>query len=111
MAKKVSGPQILTANLLNDGMVVFLAPGGTWQGSLESAHIARTDDDATELEAGGARAVNANIIVDPYLVEVEETDGRLVPVVFRERMRTKGPSVNLEFNSRTNGHAAHPGAG
>ncbi|MFQ5626938.1 MAG: DUF2849 domain-containing protein [Methyloligellaceae bacterium] len=111
MAKKVTGPQILTANLLSDGMVVFLAPGGEWKGSLENAHIARSDEDAAELEAGGARAVHANIIVDPYLIEVEETDGRPVPVAFRERMRSRGPGVNLEFNTRTNGHAAIAGAG
>lgn len=109
MAKKLTGPQILTANLLSDGMVVFLAPDGTWRGSVDSALIARSDDDIAELEAGGALAVQANLIVDPYLIEVEESDGRPVPVAFRERMRVRGPGVNVEFNSRTNGQAALAG--
>ena len=109
MAKKVTGPQILTANLLSDGMVVYLSPDGTWRGNLENAHIAHTDDGVAELEAGGAHAVQRNIVVDPYLIEIEATGGPPVPVAFRERMRTNGPSVNLDFNARTNGHAAHAG--
>ncbi len=105
MAKKITGPQILTANLLNEGMVVFLGKGGAWASSLESAQLAHSDDDVAQLEAQGGRAAQANLIVDPYLIEVEETGSMLSPVQFRERMRARGPSVNLEFNSKTNGHA------
>jgi hypothetical protein len=105
MAKKITGPQILTANLLSEGMVVFLSEGGAWASSLESAQLAHTDDDVAQLEAQGGQAAQANLIVDPYLVEVEETGSALSPVEFRERMRARGPSINLEFNSKTNGHA------
>ncbi len=106
MAKKITGPQVLTGNLLSDGKVVFLAANGVWGASLESARLARGDDDVAKLEADGADAVRTNLVVDPYLVEVEERQGLLVPVEFRERMRTRGPSVNLDFNSRANGQAA-----
>lgn len=109
MAKKVTGPQILTANLLNDGMVVFLASDGTWRGGIGRALVARSDDDVAELEAGGALAVQTNLIVDPYLIAVEETDGRPVPVAFRERIRTSGPSIDFEFIARAEGLAAHAG--
>ncbi len=109
MAKKVTGPRILTANLLSDGMVVFLAPDGTWRSSIGSALIARSDDDIAALEAGGALAVQANLIVEPYLIAVEESDGRPVPVAFRERIRTSGPSIEFEFSARAKEFAAFAG--
>ncbi len=105
MAKKITGPQILTANLLSDGFVVFLSKSGTWQASLENALLAHSDDDVARLEDRGGQAAEANLVVDPYLIEVEETGSELAPVEMREIMRARGPSVNLEFNSRTNGHA------
>jgi sulfite reductase (NADPH) hemoprotein beta-component len=105
MAKKISGPQILTANLLSDGLVVFLGKGGSWSASLEGAQLAHSDTDVARLEAMGGDAARANHIVDPYLVEVEETGPTLSPIEMRERMRARGPSVNLEFNSKINGHA------
>ncbi len=105
MAKKISGPRILTANLLGDGLVVFLGKDGSWAPSLESAWLAHSNDDLEQLEALGGEAARSNTIVDPYLVEVEDTGSTLLPVEMRERMRARGPSVNLEFNSKSNGHA------
>jgi len=106
MAKKTKGPQVLTGNLLGDGMVVFLGPDGSWRNDIDTAQIARSQEDAATLETEGADAVRASLLVDPYLVEVEETENGLVPVEFRERRRISGPSVNLEFNSRANGQPA-----
>lgn len=106
MAKKVTGPQVLTGNLLSDGMVVFLGADGSWRNDIKTAQLAQSPEDAATLEAEGAQAAKANLIVDPYLVEVEVTDNGPVPVEFRERRRITGPSVNLEFNSRSNGQTA-----
>lgn len=106
MAKKPKGPQVLTGNLLSDGMVVFLGPDGSWRNDIDTARLARSQEDAAALEAEGAAAVKASLLVDPYLVEVEETEDGFVPVKFRERRRIAGPSVNLEFNTRTNGQTA-----
>lgn len=106
MAKKVTGPQVLTGNLLSDGMVVFLGADGSWRNDIKTAQLAKSPEDAATLEAEGTEASSANLIVDPYLVEIEETDDGPLPVEFRERRRIAGPSVNLEFNSRPNGQAA-----
>lgn len=97
MAKKMTGPRVLTANLLQEGIVVFLGRSGVWERNLERAQPAHSDDEVAQLEALGGRAAEANIIVDPYLIEVEKTGSSLAPVAFRERMRAKGPSINLEF--------------
>jgi hypothetical protein len=106
MAKKITGPRVLTANLLREGVVVFLGAGGAWAPSLERALIAHSQDDVARLEAQGGYSAQENLIVDPYLIEVETAGSTLTPVEFRERMRARGPSVNLEFNSFTNGQVA-----
>lgn len=106
MAKKVTGPQVLTGNQLSDGMVVFLGADGSWRNDINTAQKAQSPEGVATLEAEGAQAAKDNLIVDPYLVEVESADNRLVPVEFRERRRIAGPSVNLEFNARSNGQAA-----
>ena len=109
MAKTIKGPQILTANLLSDGMVVFLGQDGAWRASIEGAQIARSDDDAAALETRADKAVQTNHIVDPYLIAIEESDAGLVPVEFRERRRIAGPSVQAGFNARPNGQTALAG--
>ncbi|MEM8743118.1 MAG: DUF2849 domain-containing protein [Pseudomonadota bacterium] len=106
MAKKITGPQVLTANRLSDGMVVFLSGDGTWQPSIDAADVAQTDDGAGALEARAAVFVRTNDIVDPYLIAVEETDTGLVPVAFRERRRIAGPSVQAAFNTQPHGSLA-----
>ena len=109
MAKKITGPQVLTANRLSDGMVVFLSSDGTWRPSIDAADIARTEDGAAALEARAAVFVRTNYIVDPYLIAVEETETGLVPVAFRERRRIAGPSVQAVYNAQPNGSLAFAG--
>lgn len=109
MAKKIKGPQVLTANLLRDGMVVFLGSDGTWRASIDAADMARTEDGAAALEARAAVFVRTNHVVDPYLIAVEDTGSGLVPVAFRERRRIAGPSVQPFFNTQPNGRLAFAG--
>ena len=109
MAKKITGPQVLTANRLSDGMVVFLSGDGTWQSEIDSADIARTEEGAGALEARAAVFVRTNEIVDPYLIAVEESSAGLAPVAFRERRRIAGPSVQAVFNTQPHGSLAFAG--
>lgn len=101
MAKKISGPQVLTANLLSNGLVVFLGRDGAWRKSIDTAALARSTHEIASLTDRGAEFVNSSLVVDPYLVEVEESASGLVPVELRERRRIAGPSVPLEHNSTT----------
>lgn len=86
--------RILTANRLRDGAVVFLAADGTWRTGLDDVRLARDAGAAAALEAIGARDAAARIVVAPYLIDVVETDGRVVPSRCRERIRAFGPSVD-----------------
>ena len=83
MAKKIDGPRIATANRLHDGLVVYLAADGEWTRGLDKARIAHNAEEASALEDAAALAARANIIVDPYLIEVGQNGGGLVPVAHR----------------------------
>jgi hypothetical protein len=93
MSKRTNGSSVLTANRLSDGRAVFLDFEGAWGESIDIALAARTTQEIAELEARGAFDAAQNLVVEPYLVEVRETEGRLVPVRQRERVRAGGPSI------------------
>jgi hypothetical protein len=84
---------VLTANRLSDGAVVFLDFEGAWSETLAQAVVARSTDEAKALEDRGVHDAARNLVVEPYLVEVREADGRLTPVRYRERVRAAGPSM------------------
>jgi hypothetical protein len=84
---------VLTANRLSDGIAVFLDRNGEWSESLAEAMVARSPDAVLTLESRGSRDAVQNLVVEPYLVEVQELAGRLVPVRFRERVRAGGPTI------------------
>jgi hypothetical protein len=84
---------VLTANRLHDGTVVYLAADGRWVEGIEAAAVARSPDEARALQEQGARDSAANLVVEPYLAAIAETDGRRVPTRMRERVRVEGPSI------------------
>ena len=85
--------EVLTANRLRDGAVVFLNFDGDWVASLLGVVIARSPDEARGLEARGVHDAARNLVVDPYLVEMREVAGVLLPLRQRERVRLCGPSI------------------
>jgi hypothetical protein len=94
MSKSAPTISVLTANRLSDGAVVFLDFDGVWVESLRGAVVARSPDEIRALESRGAFDAARNIVVEPYLVEMNESaDGSLTPVRFRERVRLGGPSI------------------
>lgn len=94
MAKKITGPRIATANRLLDGLVVFLDGQGEWTRDLQAATVVEDDAEVARLERDAVAAAKANIVVDPYLIQVTPQNGHgFIPVANRERMRRNGPTV------------------
>jgi hypothetical protein len=93
MSRNAPQISVLTANRLDDGVVVFLDGEGGWSEDVAAAVVARTPEGARTLEARGAHDAARNLIVDPYLVEVSEAVGGLTPLRTRERVRIQGPSI------------------
>ena len=100
MAKNLSELQILTANRLNDGEVVFLKPDLTWSEFVNDSWVADGDGEAARLLEEGEIWVDESFVVSPYLVEVLDEDGRIKPVHYREQMRTKGPTVRKDLGKQ-----------
>lgn len=100
MAKPVSDLQIMTANRLHDGEVVFLAPDLTWVEQVNRSWVARTEEGCSVLTKEGEVAEQRNHIVEPYLIAVREQDGVIEPLHHREKMRTLGPSVRLDLGKQ-----------
>ena len=85
--------QVMTANRLSDGLVVYLGEGGHWSTSIEDATVAAGEAEADDLMEAAERAVAEPAVVGPYLIDVAEVAGGLCPIRYREAIRAKGPSV------------------
>lgn len=86
--------QVLTANRLSDGAVVFLDADGRWT---ERIAAARTADKAEGEALVAAGEATAGEVIAPYLIDVAvEAEGPR-PLRYRERIRAFGPSIHPEF--------------
>jgi hypothetical protein len=85
--------QIVTANRLSDGRVVFLS-ANNWTTDIDDAE--RLHDKAM-IESALARAIAdalQNWVVEPYAIAVVESEtGHLIPARLRERIRADGPTT------------------
>jgi hypothetical protein len=80
-------PNVITANRLVDGIVVYLASDGSWTEAIERARIAATEDETQALESQAEQAVKDRIVVAMYAMPVEIKDGAVDPLSVRERIR------------------------
>ena len=90
MAKNISGDlQVVSANRLGDGAVVFLDEAGDWITSLAGAAVAHGEREAAILLRRGQ--VEGVSVVEPFLVAVSrDEDGTLEPLSLREKIRASG---------------------
>lgn len=87
--------QIVTANRLIDGRVVFRDAEGGWVETFAAAAVLTAPEAAAAVAAASAD-VAARLIVDPYAVDVTEADGRVTPKAMREKIRVSGPTSGSE---------------
>ena len=92
--------QILTANRLREGDVVYLTADDGWSTRFADAMPLADDDAAEQLLKQAERDVAARLIVAPYLMKVAEDAGRLTPLSQREAIRARGPSVRPDLGKQ-----------
>jgi hypothetical protein len=84
--------QMITANRLRDGEVVWWTKDG-WAVELkDGAAFADPKEADAALEAAQA-FVRDNVVVNPYLFDVRVEGGAIRPVKEREIIRATGPTV------------------
>ncbi len=90
---KCSVMQVVSANRLSDGTVVYLNSQANWGESLASATVFAT---SSEVEAGlhqAQAAIAANEVVDAFAVPVEQGVDGLHAVSLRNAIRELGPTI------------------
>ena len=91
--------KIVTANRLDDGLVVYLNGAG-WSECIEDARIAGDDAAADGLLAQAEGPGQEIRVIGPYLIEVARGDAAPRPVSYREAIRAQGPTVRPDLGKQ-----------
>ena len=105
MAHINHGLQMLTANRLRDGDVLY-RQGAGWVLMLADGEVYPDQTTAAAALAAAQAETVRNEFVAPYLFEVRDRGGVIVPVKEREIIRAAGPTVRKDFGKQagdTNG--------
>ena len=92
----------LTANRLIDGEVVFWSRG-LWVELFGAAEL--FSEDAPADEAEGRAKSEVTVVVEPYLIDVVQTDEGPAPIAYRERLRALGPTNTPQHGKQAEGGA------
>lgn len=90
--------QVLTANRLDSGEVVFWS-GDDWVAGFADAH--RFSDPAAAEAALTEAKAQPDLLIDPYVIDL--LDDGSAPVSFRERLRALGPSDRTDLGKQAEG--------
>ena len=91
--------QILTANRLGDGEVVYLAPEDFWTTHLAKAQVFSDLSGRERALIWAQGQIEENRILDPYFFDVE-AGGGVRPITMREIIRANGPSVRQDLGKQ-----------
>ncbi|MDV7340176.1 DUF2849 domain-containing protein [Terasakiella sp. A23] len=92
--------QVVTANRLDDGLAVFYDKDGQWNSSICEAASVESGENGDKLLAQASDDANQLLVVGPYLIDVDEVEGKIVPVRYREQIRTTGPSIRPDLGNQ-----------
>jgi hypothetical protein len=94
-----TGPQMLTANCLRQGDVLYWK-AGRWVQDFAAADVFSDPAAATAALEAAQKFVKENRVVSPYLFEVREQNGKIRPVKEREIVRAAGPSIRTDLGKQ-----------
>jgi Protein of unknown function (DUF2849) len=102
-------PDVITANRLTDGVVVFQTINECWTEDFNRA-VVLPDPEATAAALKRAKQDETNnIVVEPYAIVVEERNGHLAPKALREAIRATGPTIRRDLGKQALGQAPRSG--
>lgn len=97
MAKKITGPQLILANRLDDGRAVFLTASGDWSNQVADAAVAEDEQALTGLMTIAQAAEVANLVVSVTPVAADTSGESLAPAHIKFAMQARGPSVRTDL--------------
>jgi hypothetical protein len=92
-------PQVLTANRLSAGEVVYWSAAKGWVVRLAEADVLPDAEAETALKQA-ADQVRQRAVVNPYLFDVRIENGTPRPVKMREAIRAAGPTVRTDLGKQ-----------
>jgi hypothetical protein len=102
-----AAPQMLTANRLKDGDVLYWKTGG-WVEALKDGEVFAEAAPADAALAAAQSFVTGNIVVSPYLFDVRVDAAGIHPVKEREIIRAAGPSVRDDLGKQAHDPSLKP---
>ena len=102
-------PDVITANRLADGVVVFQTPDGGWSEDFNRAAVVKDAGATAEALARAKKDEAANLVVDAYSFPVELRNGHVAPKALREAIRAAGPTTRRDLGKQAHGLAPHSG--
>jgi hypothetical protein len=97
--------EVITANRLADGLVVFLSADGGWTEDFHAAAVIADPEARARAIEVSSKAADANVVVEPYPIELELRAGHLAPKALRERIRASGPTVRVDLGKQAQDQA------
>ncbi|HEY8948061.1 MAG TPA: DUF2849 domain-containing protein [Rhizomicrobium sp.] len=91
--------QVLTANRLRDGDVVYWQ-NGEWADHFADANVFKDKPSADAALEAAQAFVKGRVVVNPYLFAVRDDAGRIRAVEEREIIRSEGPSVRRDLGKQ-----------
>ena len=86
MAKETA-PQVITANRLKDGAVVYYTVAKDWSERFAAGAVWNDPESAEAALTESKEWVKARVVVEPYLFDVDVTEAGPKPISARERIR------------------------
>ena len=102
-----ASPQMLTANRLKDGDVLYWR-AGAWVEALKDGEIFHEQAAADAALSAAQESVNGNAVVNPYFFDVRIQGGTIHPVKEREIIRAAGPSVRDDLGKQASDPSLRP---
>lgn len=94
--------QMVTANRLTDGMVVYLTDQGDWATQFSAGAVLAGEAAAEAAMAKANEAAKRRLVVSQYLIDVLVEGESVKPTSTRERIRAdRGPTIEVDAGSWT----------
>lgn len=95
--------QMVTANRIGDGTVVYLTRVGGWSERITDGQVSRGDEERDTLMAVAQATAEIPEVVEPYVIDIVEEAGVVRPVRYREAIRAQGPTTHPAFAKQAAG--------